>query len=217
MSKAGNYTMPVDIFGTGIGARTDGNVVCLNDMLMAGNAWRLSNGIPAYQLQAFLNSKTLEDYIEAASAEWGLPKDRLMYTEGAAKKGRRTYAHISVAVLLAEQMSPAFHAKIHRVFIEGKLLEFRRLGGTEFIDLNAAIDAHLPGREDKDSDKGVFITVAKKLRAKILGDGAEADGWSRASVEQTHKRYDFENKLVTFLRMGLVRDFGHLKELIEKL
>ncbi|MNC66899.1 hypothetical protein D3C75_1173490 [compost metagenome] len=121
-----------------------------------------------------------------------------------------------MALLAAETMNPRFHAHVHKVFIEGKLLEFRELGGTEFKTLNAAIDQYLPGRDGKDN-KGVFINVAKAVRERIFGAGAGPDCWNTATVDQTHMRYEWENKLSTMLRLGVVRDYEHLKELIERL
>lgn len=211
----GNYKMCVEFLGNTIQAETEDRKVCLNDVFIAGNAERLACGKPALQMASFLASKTLSDYVEAAELEWGLTCGSLIRKEGSGKR-TRTYVHISVAILAAETMSPRFHAYIHRVFVEGKLLEFRERGGTEFKTLNAAIDAFLPGREGK-SNKGIFIQVAVKLRAKILGPDATTASWNTATVDQTHTRYDLEYKLSEMIRLGLIRDYDHLKDVIERL
>ena len=210
-----NYKMCVEFLGNTIKAETEDRKVCLNDVFTAGNAERLAAGKPALQMASFLSSKALADYTQAAEIEWGLPSGSLIRKEGTGKR-TRTYVHISIGILAAETMSPRFHAYIHRVFVEGKLLEFRERGGTEFKTLNAAIDAFLPGREGK-SNRGVFIQVAVKLRDKILGPGATTDSWNTATVDQTHQRYDMEYKLSEMVRLGLVRDYGHLKDVIDRL
>lgn len=210
-----NYPVSITFFGNVIRAQTEGSRICLNDLYIAGNALRLASGKPALQMNAFLNSKGLAEYVEAAAKEWNLPEDHFIVKEGRGKN-TKTYVHASVALLAAESMSPRFHAHIHKVFIEGKLLEFRERGGTEFKALNAAIDQYLPGREGKDN-KGVFINVAKMIRSDILGPEAKTDDWNRASVDQTHIRYERERDLCTMLRMGLVKDYDHLKEIISKL
>lgn len=209
-----NYLMSVDFFGNVVRAQTDGNRICLNDLFTAGNALRLSEGKAALQMASFLRAKGTEEYLEAAAQEWNIPKEALITREGRGNL-TRTYVHASIALLAAESMSPRFHAHMHRVFIEGKLLEFRERGGTEFKNLNASIDQYLPGREGRDN-KGVFIQVAKALRIRVLGTDDVA-GWNTASVTQTHERYEVENKLCDLLRLGLVRDYDHLKELITKL
>ncbi|MNQ15591.1 hypothetical protein D3C85_285640 [compost metagenome] len=210
-----NYPMSVTFFGNVVRAQTEGSRICLNDLFIAGNALRLAEGKPAKQMNAFLSSKELAEYVDAAAEEWNLPSEHFIAREG---RGRstRTFVHASVALLAAETMNPRFHAHVHKVFIEGKLLEFRELGGTEFKTLNAAIDQYLPGRDGKDN-KGVFINVAKAVRERIFGAGAGPDCWNTATVDQTHMRYEWENKLSTMLRLGVVRDYEHLKELIERL
>jgi hypothetical protein len=125
-------------------------------------------------------------------------------------------AHLTIAVYVAEQMSPDFHYQAIKTFLEGKLLEFRELGGTEFKNLNAAIDLYLPGRSGKDN-KGVYIQIAKGIRTKLMGAGAEAGCWDSATVAQIHTRYSVEGKLIDYMRQGFVRDYDHLKEIIAKL
>lgn len=210
-----NHTMFVEIFNKSIRCDTNGDLVNLNQLLNAGNAWRLANDMPVYQLGAFLASGLVRDYIKAAKKEWNLPEDSFVKKMGRGNTAR-TMGHISIAILLAEQISPEFHVKVHKVFIESKILQYRTRGATEFLSLNSAIDILLPDRAGKDN-KQLFICTATMLRDKILGKGACTDDWNTATPEQTQMRYVFEERLCTFLKMGFVRDFEHLKEIIGKL
>lgn len=210
-----NYPVSVEFFGLVVRAQTCGSRICLNDLFNAGNSIRLADGKPALQMAAFLNSKSLDEYVDAAAKEWNVPKEHFINKEGRGKT-TRTYVHVSVALLAAESMSPRFHAHVHRVFIEGKLLEFRERGGTEFKNLNAAIDLYLPDRIGKDN-KGVYINIAKLIRERILGDGAKTEDWNTASVPQTHLRYEWENKMCDMLRIGVIRDYEHAKEVIKRI
>jgi len=210
-----NYQVSVEFFGNVVRAQTEGNRICLNDMFIAGNAIRLGLGKPALQMQSFLNSKSLAEYVDAASQVWNLPVEHFIKKEGSGKN-TRTYVHVSVALLAAETMSPLFHASVHKVFIEGKLLEFRESGGTEFKALNATIDSYLPDRQGK-QNKGVFIQIAKLIRSRILGGDAKTEDWNSASVEQTQLRYDWERKLCEMMRLGLIKDYEHLKDIVGKL
>jgi hypothetical protein len=211
-----NYPVTINFFGNVISAHTEGSRICLNDIFNAGNALRLSEGKAALQMASFLASKGLQEYVGAAAEEWNLPEDHFVRREGKGKN-TRTYVHVSVALLAAESMSARFHAHVHKVFIEGKLLEFRERGGTEFKKLNASIDEYLPGREEKESNKGVYIQIAKLIRERILGKDAKTTDWNSASVDQTHLRYEWENKLCEMLRLGVIQDFQHLKALVGKL
>jgi len=210
-----NYHVSVEFFGNVVRAQTEGSRVCLNDMFQAGNAIRLGLGKPALQMNAFINSKGVAEYIEAAAEVWNLPQEHFIAREGKGKT-TKTYVHVSVALLAAESMSPRFHASVHKVFIEGKLLEFRECGGTEFKALNATIDSSLPERQGKDN-KGVFIQIAKLIRERVLGEGAKTSDWNSASVEQTQLRYDWERKLCDMMRLGLIRNYDHLKDIVGKL
>ena len=201
--------MYVDFFGNAVRCETDGLMVSLNDLINAGNAWRLQNGKAAYQMAAFLASTTLRDYIAAVAVEWGLPAESFVVRTGTGKS-TRTMVHISVAILAAEQISPAFHARVHRTFVEGKLLEFRDQGGTEFKALNAALSYASQQILGEDAHKGHFVQLAEIIRGRVLG---ESDDWSTAKVSQTHRRYAIERDLVKVISLGLVRDWEHLQSL----
>jgi hypothetical protein len=153
------------------------------------------------------------EFLAEVSAKY--PDQQVVRVDGRGNTSR-TMANVVVAIFVAEQMSTKFHLEVIEYFIKGKLLEFRELGGTEFKSLNAAIDRHLPNREGKDN-KGVFIQIAKLLRTKILGKDAEAGDWNDCPTAQTHMRYEAEKQLIKFLEMGLVRDYEHLKGLVERL
>ena len=209
-----NYVMQVDFFGNGVRCETESHMVSLNDLVVAGNVWRTQRGLPPKSLKDLIYTQSFSEFKKAVSKIKGIPEENLMNVV----RGRsgRTMAHLHLAIYVAEQISSHFHVMVIDTFIEGKLLEFRELGGTEFKNLNAAIDLYLPDRQGKDN-KGVYMQIAKLLRTKLLGKDAEAGDWAVASVAQTHSRYDFERRLVDFLRMGVVRDYPHLKELVEKL
>ena len=50
-----------------------------------------------------------------------------------------------------------------------------------------------------------------------MGEGATADCWAAADTNQTHARYDYERRLSDYLKMGMIRNYDHLKEVIIKL
>lgn len=208
-----NYIMQVDFFGNNVRAETENSMVSLDDLLLAGNAWRLSKGKPAYQKATFLNSQMLSDYIEAAAEVWNKPKESFISKTGTNNR-TRTMVHLSVALLLAEQISPWFHASVHKVFIEGKLLEYRELGGTEFKNLNAAIDLYLPDLNGKDS-RTAYVICANIIRHKLLGEDAAPGSWDKASVAQTHSRYEIEKAVTKMLSMGVVKDLNHLRQILK--
>jgi len=209
-----NYIMQVDFFGNDIRCETEKLTLSLNDLFNAGNLWRLNNKQAPLQLASFINSVTTKRYIKAAAKEWGLPEEDFLFKTGKGKY-TRTMAHISVALLAAETISPEFHARAHKQFIDGKILEFREFGGTEFKKLNVAIDQYLPEREGK-SNLGIFINVAKIINHKLSNSEDKID-WDKASVGQIHSRYEIEKKISDYLEQGFVRNYDHLKEILKGL
>jgi hypothetical protein len=205
--------MQVDFFGNSVRAETDGLLVSLTDLARAGNAWRALNGLPPKALQAVTESVGFTEFVKVVRDD--ITDKEVLFSTGKGNK-KRTMAHIIIAIYLAEQYSTVFHYNVIKKFVEGQLLEFRELGGTEFKNLNACIDLYLPDRKGKDN-KGVYIQCAIKLRNKLLGIGAVAGDWDKSSVAQIHSRYEAEKNLCTFLRMDMIRDYEHLKEIIDRL
>ena len=128
-------------------------------------------------------------------------------------KGGGTWAHLYILLDAAAQLDPSFKLLVYKTFVTNRILQWRDDGGDQFIALNAAIDAYLPGRDGKDNH-GLFIQVATRLKAKIAPD---ENDWNKASYWQAKARADIEKRLVDLLQLGLVRDWDHLKELIDKL
>jgi hypothetical protein len=210
--------MQVDVMGEIVFSSTQ-NGVDLISLCAAGNVWRLKNGMAVYQIDKFLKSKYLPQYIKAAAIEWDLPEESFLKKTGTFKNTKH-YGHVSVAVLLAEQISPAFHAKVHKTFIDGKILEYRLMAGDEYKNLNNAIAQYLPSPSGDNT--GRVINAAKMIRAKCNitnSPDKEISTWNQFVADSVAQRmrYDLEAKLVSFISLGLIRDWEHLKDVIDKL
>jgi hypothetical protein len=213
-----NQEVQVAIMGEIVFSSTDYGVDLVS-LCAAGNIGRLQIGKPVYQLNTFLKSDYLKEYIKAAAKVWGIPEDSFLVSTGKLKKTRH-YGHVSIAVLLAEQLSPEFHAKVHKTFIEGEILEYRVLGGDTYKLLNNVITQYLPSPSGDNT--GRYITVAKLLRDKCIlsqPEGEEGLTWNQSVADSTSQRmrYDLEAYLVKCINLGMIRDFDHLKEVIQKL
>ena len=211
--------MNVSILGELVLADTD-NYVDISTLLDAGNKCRLlyENKKP-YQLNTFLASVELKNYIKEASEAWNIPEDKFIIS-GGRRAGARVRAHISIAVLLAEKISKKFHVYVHKVFIEGQLLQHRLEGGEEFKRFNDALVDFLPSPRGNDDARR--INAAKLIREKCKltkPEDEELETWNQEAADSVAQalRVDMLSTLTKMLRMGVVRDFEHLKEIIEKL
>lgn len=192
-------------------------MVEMKAFIARGNSIRLSKGLDVYNAAKYLNGGDMSDFIEALIRKYGGAKETYIRVEGKGSK-TRTVADIRVAVKLAMKMDSDFELEVIDCFIG--LSDWRLKGGDEFKMLNAAIDRYLPGREEKTSNQGCYINIAKVIRARCNAIPArETDQtWNQESADKHAQamRYEIEHKLVSFLEMGLVRDWEHLKELAGK-
>lgn len=110
-------------------------------------------------------------------------------------------------------MDKKFELSVYHTFVTSKILQWRDDSGTEYNILKDAINLYLPNREGKDN-LGVYIQTAKRIKSKINPDG---DEWNTANHTQLERRTHIEKTLVQLLELGVVRDYEHLKELLDKL
>ena len=201
----------------------------LTEVWKIGNAYRTKRGLPELDLSNWLRSPETLEYVKVVEDDLNFKsvfstdlssrgttlaktiESPLITTKRG--KGGGTWAHLYILLDAAARLDPQFKHKMYKTFVEGKLLQWRDDGGDEFINLNIAIDAYLPERDGMDN-VNVFIYVAKQLKAKIL---SPYDTWNTASLPQLEKRARLEKDLCNYLRLGMIRNYDHLKEVIAKI
>ena len=208
----------------------------LNEFWDCGNAYRTQKGLPPKLLANWLRSADTAEYVAAVERElFGFNSviitelesnpnmvDTITKTSPLFKtrRGRYggTWAHLYVLIDAAAYLDPDFKVQVYKTFIEGKLLQRRDEGGENFKAVNIAIDAYLPGREDKDN-KFLFIHLSNLIADKLGLPNIEKgkNRWNEATLYQTEARSKIEETLTIMLRTGLVRNWEHLKELVEML
>ena len=213
----------------------------LNDVLAIGNSYRIKNDLRPIELHEWLQRRDTWEFINEVEQRLDNIKDgvikeipslpfddkgRVIYSKlikqftviksqrGGKVDNRGVWANLYIMLDLAIYMSPKLKFEMIEIFINNKLLEWRDISGDEFKSLNKTIDSNLPGREDKTSNTGIYINIAKTLNLRILG---EKGTWNDASSEQLNLRANLEGKLINVLELGLVKDWEHMKEIIGKL
>ena len=217
----GNYVQPIDHL-TMLGN--------LNALWDYGNGLRAAKGLAPSDMTNWMRSpQTAEFILEIEKDIYSVDSTELKIEtngHGTAKvigklncvktkqgKGGGTWVHLYLLLKAAAWLDAGFELQVYKTFVTNRILQWRDDSGDEFIALNAAVDAYLPGREGKDN-KGIFIQSAMRLKAKIAPDG---ESWNTANHNQLQQRTDVERSLVKLLQLGVVRDWEHLKELIEKI
>jgi len=162
------------------------------------NKYRIDSGMDAIPQRSILNRMSIKEYISH------IGKDALTIGRGRGK----SYINLKLALRMAIEMSPQMADEIIETFINKKLTHLRDLGGDNFIELNDAITLYAESVLGKPAHKGHFINVAKIIK-KRLG----VENWNEADSFQNSERMRIEQTLVSMLRTGVVKDWGHLKEL----
>jgi len=212
----------------------------LTELWAIGNAYRQQRGIEPLDLDLWMRRPQTEEFVRVVEYNLNIEnKDDSKHCESQklefvsknkgrvdkvksplikTKRGRYggTWANLYLLIDAATYLDAQFKFEVYETFITNKLLEWRDHSGNEFIALNLALDAYIPGRDKVEGDnrKWLYINVAKKIKEKILQEGED---WNNATPEQLELRTKYERELISFLRMELVRDEQHLFELINKL
>jgi len=193
----------------------------LTDLFSLGNGQRILDGKKPMNQSLFIKSKATQEFIQIIAKELNISSDKIVFSKGRGKASR-TYGQLHFLIYAAEKLSPTFHFHVIDIFLSKHLLQLRDDGGNVFKTLNLAIDQWLPDRKAK-NNMGCYIQVAKMLRAKIFPEikqfetGINIWNTDLAIYDKQYLREDYEDKLVSFLKAGLIRDWEHLKAVIEKL
>lgn len=204
----------------------------LNEVFEYGNKLRINAGKTEIRLNNWLGTLPICEFIES--------NERLIYsnsncTLACNKKSKnyqvlgdlnclvisrgkygKTRGDLFLTLKAAASLDSDLEILIYAVFFKAGILDLRDKGGDNFKKLNAAIDAHLPGREGKSSNKGIYINAAKKIRAS-LGCESIAD-WNvqEADAPIHEQRVEVEKRLICLLESGMIEGKDHLWLQIEK-
>ena len=167
------------------------------------------------QLEKYIDDKGRVKYSELIKQFPTLIKS----VRGGKVEDRGHYMHLNLLLKLATILDKDLEAQIYMIFIEKKILEHRDAGGENFKRLNRAIDT-LPDRSKElkpKGNKGCYINVAKLIRKKL--DILDTKGYNEkehnAFIQE--KRERIEDKLVSFIELGLVTSYPQLKDVIKKI
>ena len=219
MVRIGDYTQPIEHL-TMMGH--------LNSLWDHGNGIRAAKGLPPLVMQNWLReSSTTELIIELEKRYSGTVPEYELDSSGRIKfssklkclrtkmgKGGGTWAHLMLMLDAAAWLDASFKVDMYEVFINNKILQWRDESGDQYNNLTAHIDAYLPERELKLDNKGIIINIAKMIRAKV---NPENNSWNDATYSQLEYRATIEKRLCDYLQMGMIRNWEHLKEVIDKL
>ena len=181
----------------------------LTQLWSCGNRVRMDGGKSIANLSKFLTSNKTKDFISVVEKSIG---ENPVVISGRGNT-RKTWANIHMMIYAAEYLSPELHFEVIDTFISGKILSYRDESGDNFKAMNIAIDNHLPERQGKDN-KGLRIQVAKRIKEKV---SMGLVSWNFATADELKHRSEIEDKITSLLYLDLIKNYEHLKDLIDKL
>lgn len=196
-------------------------MVSVDDLVTVGNEFRVKNGLQPIYKANILKSAELASFVKVIKADvdngcypyFDLDDNDLIKVKGRTKAAVTT-AFLPIALKIASMIDPSFEAYVFRVFIEGKMLQVRDGGGEVYKRLNLLINEAMKKLEGREAHKGHYIVIAKTLNKKVFED-IESEDWNNALVTVQHheKRLSIENDMLAVLKLGLVKDWEHLKQI----
>ena len=181
----------------------------LKEVFDLGNVYRFENGVPSLRMESWLANNSTKEYIELVTEDLGVPALKT-------RRGRYggTIAHLRVLIDAAMYLDPHFKDEVIKTFMEKRILQVRDLAGDRFIELNASVALNAEELLGKPSTSQHYIELALILRDRIKPVG---ESWNTANSYQLSERSRIEEGLANVLRLQLVKDWKHLKELARTL
>ncbi len=157
--------------------------------------------------------------------EFKTPKGEIRYSElmkmfphlikSKRGKGGGTQAELYILLKIASMLDKDLEVSIYDVFIQSKILNWRDVGGDNFIEFNKIVDT-LPDRADKDNTS-IYMQMARIVRKKLGIEDTEGYNEKEHSPEVQEARAKLLSDLTLVVRIGFVKTYDQLKEVIAKI
>ncbi|HHB92119.1 MAG TPA: DNA-binding protein [Thioploca sp.] len=211
----------------------------LNDVLAIGNSYRRNRRLKEITIEEYLRRNETWEFIQEVEAKYGkntswefhsLEKDsknRVIYSKyikqfsviksqrGGKPENRGVWANLQIMLDLAIYLSPTLRLEMIDIFIESRILEWRDIGGDNYVLLNKAIDT-LPDRIGKNNFV-IHIEIAKLFREKL--DLIDTKGYNAkehtAMIQE--KRATWEDRLIYSIEIGFITSFKQLKNIFKSI
>ena len=130
-------------------------------------------------------------------------------------KGGGTQAELYILLKIASMLDKDLEVEIYDVFIQSKILMWRDVGGDNYIEFNKIVDT-LPDRADKDNTS-IYMQMARIVRKKLGIEDTEGYNEKEHSPEVQEARAKLLSDLTLVVRIGLIKTYDQLKEVIAKI
>jgi hypothetical protein len=172
--------MQRQLFGKTVRQKSLDNFFSANDLVNAGNYYRITNGMSVFNLGNYLKNQSTIEFMDEVKSRYG---DCIKITKG--RKGE-TWVHPLLFIDIALAIDPKLKIEVYEWMFDN-LIKFRNDSGDSYIEMSAAIfTRHQNIRTFKDYIKQVASLIKYSLKV---------DSWQTATEEQLKKRDLIHNSI----------------------
>lgn len=161
------------LFGCEIGQNSKNEFFSATDLVMAGNKWRVANGLPFFNMGTWFQNPSVKDFVSALEAKYGDVK--------ISSRGRNgtTWVHPYLFIDMALSISPELKIEVYS-WIYDHLIQYRNDSGDSYKKMAGALYTSYP-------NKSKFPFYIAKIADEIK-KSCRVDNWQEAGEEKLKLR-----------------------------
>lgn len=161
--------MKRELFGEEISQNNLNSFFSATDLVRAGNKWRVSNGLPIFNLTTFLQTKEVKEFMNFLSQEYGEIK---INSRG---KYGTTWVHPFLFIEIALAISPKLKVEVYS-WLYDSLIKYRNNSGDSYKKMCGALYI-------TQTNKRTFADDIRQLANRIKVECGVSD-WEHATEQQ---------------------------------
>lgn len=174
-------TMKRELFGVEVSQKSKSEFFSATDLVKAGNRWRISNHMQAFNLSQYLNSQGCKEFIQNLEEKFKISP--IIKGRG---RNSQTWVHPLLFIDIALNISPELKIETYQWLLDN-LIKFRNESGVSYKKMCGVLF-------QKTKSPSTFHKFIEKVADKIkLACGV--DDWNKASEEQLKKRDKIQDNI----------------------
>lgn len=165
--------MKRELFGMSVSQKSKSEFFSLTDLVSAGNTWRSINGLPMFDIRAYMKRKSTEEFISELSSKYGTVK------VSARGRGQHTWIHPFLFIDVALEISPMLKIEVYQWLFDS-LIAMRNDSGDSYKKMTGSM-------YDLCENKSQFPRLISESCHKIQHACGVID-WQKATEQQLSKR-----------------------------
>jgi hypothetical protein len=165
--------MKRSLFGELVSQNNQTGFICANDIVMAGNKYRVSNSIKMFDFRSWIDSQSNKEFIKEMELQFG----HVIETKRGANGG--TWMHPFLCIDLALAIDPKLKIEVYK-WLYDELLKVRNDSGDSYKKMCGALYQNCSNKSN--FHRGVTTT------AKMIQNACGVKDWQKASEEQLKLR-----------------------------